>query len=153
MGNEQSSRVYGFRELAPSVSRRHFLTTGAAGAGAAALVGTSAQDAEANTIKWDRTVDVVVIGAGVAGLPAGIAARDHGASVIIVDENYDIGGRGMLSGGRLHLGGGNAMQRRHGIEDSADKVFEDWVRHDHGSQPLQRPRPRAHLRRRERRHP
>ena len=94
-----------------SVSRRHFLTTGAAGAGAAALVGTSAQDAEANAIKWDRTVDVVVIGAGVAGLPAAIAARDHGASVIIVDENYDIGGRGMLSGGRLHLGAGNAMQQ------------------------------------------
>jgi succinate dehydrogenase/fumarate reductase flavoprotein subunit len=50
--------------------------------------------------------------------------------VISVDENFDIGGRGMLSGGRVHLGGGHALQQKAGIKDSADQIFKDWVRHD-----------------------
>jgi succinate dehydrogenase/fumarate reductase flavoprotein subunit len=113
-----------------ALSRRSFLSKGAAaGVGAAALTGVTATEANAQ-IKWDHTADVVIIGAGVAGLPAAITARDLGASVIIVDENYDIGGRGMLSGGRLHLGGGNAIQQKHGIKDTADQVYADWVRFD-----------------------
>jgi succinate dehydrogenase/fumarate reductase flavoprotein subunit len=76
------------------------------------------------------SADVVVIGAGVAGLPAAITARDLGASVIIVEENFDIGGRGMLGGGRVLLGGGHALQQKAGIGDSADQIFADWVRHD-----------------------
>jgi succinate dehydrogenase/fumarate reductase flavoprotein subunit len=112
-----------------SVSRRTFLSTGAAGALAAA----GATDAKAQAdpqVKWDRSADVVIIGAGVSGLAAAIAARDLGASVISVDENYDIGGRGILSGGRVHLGGGHALQQKLGIKDTADQVFADWTRHD-----------------------
>jgi urocanate reductase len=112
-----------------SVSRRVFLSKGAAGVGAATLAGVHANEAEAQT-RWDLSADVVVIGAGVAGLPAAITARDLGASVIVVDENFDIGGRGMLSGGRVHLGGGHALQQKAGIKDTADQVFADWVRHD-----------------------
>jgi hypothetical protein len=119
----------GPNQSAESVSRRAFLSKGAAGVGAAALVGVSASDAEAQ-VKWDLTADVVVIGAGVSGLAAAITARDSGASVISVDENFDIGGRGMLSGGRVHLGGGHALQQKAGIKDSADQIFKDWIRHD-----------------------
>ncbi len=112
------------------MSRRGFLTKGAAGVGAVALTGAAATEATAQT-RWDRSADVVVIGAGVAGLPAAIMARDHGASVIIVDSNHDIGGRGILSGGRIHLGGGHALQQKLGIKDTPQQVFEDWVRSDH----------------------
>jgi succinate dehydrogenase/fumarate reductase flavoprotein subunit len=117
-------------EAAPeSVSRRSFLSKGAAGVGAVALAGVGAKEAKAQ-VKWDLSVDVVVIGAGVAGLAAAITARDLGSTVISVDENYDIGGRGILSGGRVHLGGGHALQQKFGIKDSADSVFTDWTRHD-----------------------
>src|SRR3984893_2330270 len=112
------------------VSRRAFLSTSTAGI---ALVGVNAREADSQSVSqpnWDRSADVVVIGAGVAGLPAAITARDLGASVIVVDENFDIGGRGILSGGRVHLGGGHALQQKAGIKDSADQVFADWVRHD-----------------------
>src|SRR5207247_6995 len=112
-----------------SVSRRAFLSKGAVGVGAVALAGVGAQEAKAQ-VKWDLSADVVIIGAGVSGLAAAITARDHGASVISVDENYDIGGRGILSGGRVHLGGGHALQQKFGIQDSADSVYKDWVRHD-----------------------
>src|SRR6266567_4353376 len=117
-----------------SVSRRAFLSKGAAGVGAVALAGVGADEAKAQEakaqVKWDRAADVVIIGAGVSGLAAAITARDHGASVISVDENYDIGGRGILSGGRVHLGGGHALQQKFGIKDSPDSVFTDWTRHD-----------------------
>jgi urocanate reductase len=120
------------------VSRRNFLSKGAA-AGAVAVGasgGAAAQQNGQSNIRWDYTVDVVVIGAGVAGLPAAITARDNGASVIIVDENYDIGGRGMLSGGRVQVGGGHALQQKLGISDTADQIFTDWVRYDHGESKL-----------------
>jgi urocanate reductase len=127
MGNNAKDRG----GAAGEVSRRAFLSSGAAGA--VALTGAGTPEAKAQgaaPLKWDRVADVVVIGAGVAGLPAAIAARDLGASVIVVDENYDIGGRGILSGGRVHLGGGHALQQKAGIKDSPDQVFADWTRHD-----------------------
>jgi succinate dehydrogenase/fumarate reductase flavoprotein subunit len=116
------------------IDRRSFLTTGAAGAVAASL--GASESAAQGAMRWDMTADVVVIGAGVSGLPAAIAARDAGASVIVVDENFDIGGRGMLSGGRVQLGGGHALQQKFNIKDDADRVFADWVRHDHGESRL-----------------
>jgi succinate dehydrogenase/fumarate reductase flavoprotein subunit len=83
-------------------------------------------------MEWNLTTDVVVIGAGAAGLAAAVSARDHGAAVIVVEENFDIGGHAMLSGGRVHLGGGHALQQKCGIKDSPDQVFHDWVRHERG---------------------
>ena len=74
---------------------------------------------------WDLEADVVVIGAGATGLPAAIAARDTGVSVIVVEANYDIGGHAILSGGNVPLGGGTSAQRKYGIEDSPDTVFAD----------------------------
>ncbi len=113
-----------------AVSRRGFLgRVAAAGVGAAAIATAGARDAEAQT-RWAQTADIVIIGAGVSGLPAAITARDLGASVIVIDANHDIGGRGILSGGRIHLGGGHALQQKLNVKDSADQVFLDWVRHD-----------------------
>ena len=112
------------------LSRRDFLTTTAAGATAAALVpGTAhAQEADRN---WHHTADFVSIGAGVSGLAAAVSALEHGASVILVDENIDIGGHGMVSGGIVHLGGGHSVQRMHGIVDTDEMVYQDWIRPDH----------------------
>ena len=78
-------------------------------------------------MEWNISTDVVVIGAGAAGLAAAVSARDHGAAVIVVEENYDIGGHAMLSGGRVQLGGGNAFQKKHNIKDSPDQIFADWT--------------------------
>jgi succinate dehydrogenase/fumarate reductase flavoprotein subunit len=74
---------------------------------------------------WDLEADVVIIGAGATGLPAAIAAIDAGASVLVVEANYDIGGHAILSGGNVPLGGGTSAQRKYGIEDSPDTVFAD----------------------------
>jgi hypothetical protein len=67
----------------------------------------------------------VVLGAGASGLPAAIRAADHGASVIVVEANYDIGGHGIINGGQVPLGGGTSAQKKHGIVDSPDILFKD----------------------------
>jgi hypothetical protein len=74
---------------------------------------------------WDLEADVVVIGSGAAGLPAAIKAADSGASVIVVEANYDIGGHAIISGGNVPLGGGTSAQKKYGIADSPDTVFSD----------------------------
>jgi FAD binding domain len=111
-----------------SLDRRSFLTSGAA-VGATAAAAISATPAQAQEpIRWDREADVVIIGAGASGLPAAIAAREKGASVIIVEMNFDIGGRAMMSFGGLYIGGGNRLQKETGRNDTPDLVFADWSR-------------------------
>ena len=74
---------------------------------------------------WDLAADVVIIGAGAAGLSAAVNAADGGASVIVVETNYDVGGHAIISGGNTPLGGGTSAQKKYGIEDSPDLVFSD----------------------------
>ena len=53
-----------------------------------------------------------MIGAGCTGLPAAIRARDLGASVIVVDQNFDPGGKMLHSGAQVSFGGGDPLQLR-----------------------------------------
>ena len=101
-----------------SLSRRDFVKTGAAaGLGAGALLESSEAQAQVtasaaeNTV-WDYEVDVVIAGGGCAGLTAAIRARDLGASVLVVDQNFDLGGRMLHSGAFVSLGGGDPVQQR-----------------------------------------
>jgi urocanate reductase len=76
---------------------------------------------------FDHVADVVVVGAGAAGIPAAISARDTGASVVVVEANYDIGGHAILSTAWLQLGGGTSWQKKYGVEDSPDVLYADLV--------------------------
>jgi heterodisulfide reductase subunit A-like polyferredoxin len=71
-----------------------------------------AQAATSNSQSWDYEADVVIVGAGAAGLPAAIKAAEGGATVIVVDANYDVGGHAIVSGGNVPLGGGTSAQKR-----------------------------------------
>ena len=62
---------------------------------------------------------------GAAGLPAAVKAADGGASVLVVETNYDIGGHAIISGGNVPLGGGTSAQKNSGIVDTPDLVFKD----------------------------
>jgi succinate dehydrogenase/fumarate reductase flavoprotein subunit len=110
-----------------SLSRRDFVKATATGVGAAAITGIVAREAEAQARPphWDKQADVVVVGAGASGLPAAIEAAEHGASVILIDANFDVGGHALVSGGNVALGGGTSRQKKYGVEDSPDIVFRD----------------------------
>ena len=74
---------------------------------------------------WVDEADVVVVGAGATGLPAAIAACENGASVLVLEANFDVGGHAAISGGNVPLGGGTSAQQRAGIVDSPDLLFSD----------------------------
>ena len=67
--------------------------------------------------------DVVIAGAGVAGLAAGIEAANHGAKVVIVEKQGIPGGATTRSGGKL-LAAGTKWQEEQNIEDNADMMFD-----------------------------
>lgn len=77
------------------------------------------------TQNWDYEADLIIIGSGPAGMAAAIKAVDNGASVIVVEANYDIGGHAIISGGHMALGGGTSAQKKYNIPDSPDTVFAD----------------------------
>src|ERR1700676_1809312 len=108
----------------PKLSRRDFVKGTAVGLGTAAT-GLASSDALAQTGKWDKEADVVIIGSGATGLPAAIEARENGASVIVIEANWDVGGHAIVSGGNIALGGGNSRQKKWGVTDSPDLVFAD----------------------------
>lgn len=79
-------------------------------------------------VKWDYEADVVVVGAGGAGLPAALKAKADGADVLLIEANYDCGGHAAVSEGQLHSGGGTSSQQEWGIEDSSDLYYYDHTR-------------------------
>jgi succinate dehydrogenase/fumarate reductase flavoprotein subunit len=113
-------------ETGKDPSRRDLITTTASSDGAETFgPGTINSDIGKVPSSWDMEADVVVIGSGAAGLPAAIKAVDGGASVMVVETNYDIGGHAIISGGNVPLGGGTSAQKKYGIVDSPDTVFSD----------------------------
>ncbi|MCY3027778.1 FAD-dependent oxidoreductase [Aerococcus loyolae] len=77
-------------------------------------------------VKWDQVVDVVIIGAGAAGLCAAIESRKKGLSVDLVEYSPSyLHSNSTLCGGYYYAGGGTRLQKEQGIEDSN----EEWRRY------------------------
>jgi len=72
---------------------------------------------------WSDTVDVVVVGFGIAGACAALEAARAGASVILLERAATYGGTSALAGGHFYLGGGTPVQRATGVDDSAEEMY------------------------------
>ena len=74
---------------------------------------------------WDIETDILVIGSGATGLPAALKARQKGHRVMVLEAENHLGGHAICSGGNLPLGGGTSFQKKWGVKDSPDLVFQD----------------------------
>jgi 3-oxo-5alpha-steroid 4-dehydrogenase len=70
----------------------------------------------------DAVADVLVVGFGCAGACAAYEAAVAGADVLVLERASGAGGTSALSGGELYLGGGTALQRSSGVEDSTEAM-------------------------------
>jgi predicted oxidoreductase len=72
--------------------------------------------------------DVIVVGAGLAGLVAATEAADAGKRVIVVDQEprQNLGGQAFWSLGGLFIVD-SPEQRRLGVRDSFDLAWGDWL--------------------------
>lgn len=72
------------------------------------------------------SADVVIVGAGIAGLSAAYELSRAGRSVLVVEMNSVYGGHALISTGGLSIID-TALQRKRGIADSPDLAFADFM--------------------------
>jgi len=72
-----------------------------------------------------KDYDVVVVGAGAAGLAAAIEAAEAGASVALLEKLPVSGGSTILSGGIVY-GTGSKLHEAAGVEDSVEDLVTYW---------------------------
>ena len=72
---------------------------------------------------WESEADVVVVGYGCAGASAAIAAREQGASVLVLERAGAGGGASSMAGGEIYLGGGTPIQKACGFDDTPDAMY------------------------------
>jgi flavocytochrome c len=78
------------------------------------------------TVARRYETDVAIVGAGAAGIAAGIEARDAGARVIALEKSSEPGGAAIISGGGCLIVG-SPLQKQNGIQDTPDLAFDDWI--------------------------
>ena len=71
---------------------------------------------------WDEQVDVLVVGLGCAGAAVALEAAGAGAETLVLERAGGGGGTSAMSGGVLYLGGGTALQKACGFEDTPEEM-------------------------------
>ncbi|MDY3142310.1 MAG: FAD-dependent oxidoreductase, partial [Parabacteroides sp.] len=129
--------------LANAVNRTDSLSLETDGVTGATLTSTGVIDAvnmaiaaakgiqtDQETTYTDTTCDVVVIGAGGAGLSAAVEAASAGSRVIILEKQGILGGNTNYSTGGINAAE-TSVQQGLGIEDSKQLFFDDTMRGGH----------------------
>lgn len=67
---------------------------------------------------YSDEVDVLVVGAGMAGVAAAIEAAQAGARVLVIDRGGRLSCTSAMAGGHFYLGGGTPCQQAGGFDDT-----------------------------------
>ncbi len=78
-------------------------------------------------MEWDRTVDLLVMGSGAAGISAAVRAHDLGLSVLLVEKSDLFGGNTAMSGGVCWVANNSGMAKE-GLSDSDEDGFR-YLKH------------------------
>jgi 3-oxosteroid 1-dehydrogenase len=114
------------------VSRRDFLRLAGAASVAGALgnglgVVSRAAAAEAG---WDHEVDVAVVGGGAAGAVAAVFAHEGGASTMLLEKSFLVGGTTAKSGGVYWIPN-NRFLRERGTTEDRQAMLARMARHSY----------------------
>lgn len=78
---------------------------------------------DASTVEtWHDSADVVVVGAGMAGICAALQARAQGAAVLVLERSSGGTGTTAAASGHFYLGGGTPVQQACGFEDTPEAM-------------------------------
>ncbi|MDN7240914.1 FAD-dependent oxidoreductase [Planococcus sp. N028] len=72
------------------------------------------------------TYNLIIVGAGMAGLCAAAEAAAQGAAVLVLEKEADFGGSSLLSG-RYMAFAGTDLQQKEGIDDQSQFLIEDML--------------------------
>lgn len=72
---------------------------------------------------WDREVDFLVAGTGIAGMSAAITAELNGLDTLVIESMDKWGGTTAISGGGLWLPN-NPLEFKDGVQDSPETAFD-----------------------------
>lgn len=103
--------------MTDKLNRRSFLAGATTVAAAGATLPAVAMDICKAPAKWDETFDVIVIGAGGAGLTAAIVAREAGAKTLLLEKMAFPGGNTLIAGGGFNAAIKEDYEKA-GIKDS-----------------------------------
>jgi len=73
---------------------------------------------------FDEEVDVLVVGLGCAGAATALGAREQEADTLVIERAGGGGGTSAMSGGVIYLGGGTALQKACGFEDTPEEMLK-----------------------------
>lgn len=74
-----------------------------------------------------KDIDVLVIGAGTAGIPTAIFAGKRGAKVLLLEATHRVGGTLHVSSGHMS-GAGSQLQKEKSIVDNPQSHYDDVMR-------------------------
>lgn len=104
-------------------SRRSFLKSSAIVLGVTASCLVHASEKK----KFDETYDVIVVGSGVSGTIAAIAAAEKGSKVLLIEKMSRLGGTSRISGLNFACVG-SPLQKKKGVQDSPEKLASDMYK-------------------------
>lgn len=79
-----------------------------------------------NAQRWNREVDVVVVGTGAAGSSAALFAHKKGLEVLVLEKRQRYGGTTEKSGGVFHIPN-NSFMRAAGIKDEREDAIRFYA--------------------------
>ena len=108
-------------------TRRSALRNGLLGAAAAAAVGVTGSAEAAARRPKQYTFDLVIVGAGCAGLCAAIEAADKGARVALLEKMSMPFGNTIYAGGIFNATN-TYVQKAQGLTDTVDAFYKDMMK-------------------------
>ena len=112
--------------MTANITRRNILRMAGAGTAAAAVSGIAHAECR-NDVKWDESYEVIVVGAGGAGMAAAVKAAQTGAKNILVLEKLAFtGGNTLIAQGFINAAD-PVRQPRQGIKDSPENHMKQTL--------------------------